>query len=107
MEPYEFSTADYAKLNDIMEFMKEKEQMNLNVAIVLDEQSFAQNSTDSLQMTEQLMAAEQEKFIMLTHYFESQGISAERIIKIQNEGIKPKKGKVIFDFGLTVSEEVE
>ena len=107
METSEFSAADYAKLNDIMEFMKEKEQMNLNVAVVLDEQSFAQNSTDSLQMTEQLMAAEQEKFIMLTHYFESQGIGAERIIKIQNEGIKPKKGKVIFDFGLTVSEEVE
>lgn len=107
METSEFSAADYAKLNDIMEFMKEKEQMNLNVAVVLDEQSFAQNSTDSLQMTEQLMAAEQEKFIMLTHYFESQGISAERIMKIQNEGIKPKKGKVIFDFGLTVSEEVE
>lgn len=107
METSEFSAADYAKLNDIMEFMKEKEQMNLNVAVVLDEQSFALNSTDSLQMTEQLMAAEQEKFIMLTHYFESQGIGAERIIKIQNEGIKPKKGKVIFDFGLTVSEEVE
>ena len=107
METSEFSAADYAKLNDIMEFMKEKEQMNLNVAVVLDEQFFAQNSTDSLQMTEQLMAAEQEKFIMLTHYFESQGISAERIMKIQNEGIKPKKGKVIFDFGLTVSEEVE
>lgn len=107
METSEFSAADYAKLNDIMEFMKEKEQMNLNVAVVLDEQSFAQNSTDSLQMTEQLMAAEQEKFIMLTHYFESQGIGAERIIKIQNEGIKPKKGKVVFDFGLTVSEEVE
>lgn len=107
METTEFSAADYAKLNNIMEFMKEKEQMNLNVAVVLDEQSIVQNSTDSLQMVEQLMAAEQEKFIMLTHYFESQGVGTDRIMKISNEGVKPKKGKVIFDFGLTVSEEVE
>lgn len=107
METTEFSAADYAKLNNIMEFMKEKEQMNLNVAVVLDEQSIVQNSTDSLQMVEQLMAAEQEKFIMLTHYFESQGVGTDRIMKIPNEGVKPKKGKVIFDFGLTVSEEVE
>lgn len=107
METTEFSAADYAKLNNIMEFMKEKEQMNLNVAVVLDEQSIVQNSTDSLQMAEQLMAAEQEKFIMLTHYFESQGVGTDRIMKISNEGVKPKKGKVIFDFGLTVSEEVE
>lgn len=107
METTEFSAADYAKLNNIMEFMKEKEQMNLNVAVVLDEQSIVQNSTDSLQMAEQLMAAEQEKFIMLTHYFESQGVGTDRIMKIPNEGVKPKKGKVIFDFGLTVSEEVE
>lgn len=107
METTEFSAADYAKLNNIMEFMKEKEQMNLNVAVVLDEQSIVQNSTDSLQMAEQLMAAEQEKFIMLIHYFESQGVGTDRIMKIPNEGVKPKKGKVIFDFGLTVSEEVE
>ena len=107
METTEFSAADYAKLNNIMEFMKEKEQMNLNVAVVLDEQSIVQYSTDSLQMAEQLMAAEQEKFIMLTHYFESQGVGTDRIMKISNEGVKPKKGKVIFDFGLTVSEEVE
>lgn len=107
LETSEFSAADYAKLNDIMEFMKEKDQMNLNVAVVLDDQFFAQNATDSLQMTEQLLAEEEAKFALLTHYFESQGISKERIIKIPNEGVKPKKRKVIFDFGLTVSEGIE
>lgn len=107
-EVTEFSAVDYAKLNGIMEFLKEKEQMNLSVAVVFDEQELlpVDSQADTTLLMEKRMQVEQEKFAMLLQYFESQNIAKNRIVLITNEELKPKKGKVIYDFGLLVDENL-
>ena len=109
LDATEFSAVDYSKLNKITEFLKEKEKMNLTVDVIVNPtiNKDSLSTTDSTSIPSTITQLEQQKMDMLIHYFQSQNINTQRIIKTETENRKAKKNTVLYKFGLMVTEELE